>query len=393
MKVFDIIKYSGNNDTFVWKFPGEDFNTLSQLIVSESQEAVFFKDGKALDLFGAGKYTMHTQNIPLLRRLVNLPFNGESPFSCQVYFINKIVSMDVLWGTASPIPLKDPVENIILKIRANGQFAVRVADSKKLLLTMVGTIDRFDQDTLRKYFKGILQKHIKDSIAKAFVIKHISVLEISAHLTEISEGIGKLLEPEFSKYGLELVNFNVSEITPVEDENYKVLQRGTNYVYLEKQKTDTKKYDMTQLGYNYQQARTFNVLDTAAANEGAGANIMGAGMGLGMGMNVGGAIGGAMAGSMANISPNMQPQGQTAQSKCPVCGEAIPENSKFCLSCGTKIEEEKKDMVTCPKCGASVPNGKFCLECGAKLNPVCPKCGANIVPNAKFCLECGNKLE
>lgn len=124
MKVFDVIKYEGTNDVFVWKFPGEDFNTLSQLIVHESQEAVFFKDGKALDLFGAGRYTLHTQNIPLIRRMINLPFNGESPFHCEVYFINRAVSLDVNWGTESAIPIQDPLYKIILPVRANGQFGV-----------------------------------------------------------------------------------------------------------------------------------------------------------------------------------------------------------------------------------------------------------------------------
>lgn len=88
MKIIDIIKYEGDNSTFVWKHPAEDFNTLSQLIVHESQEAILFRDGQALDLFGPGRHTLHTQNIPLLRRLINLPTNGESPFHCEVYFIN-----------------------------------------------------------------------------------------------------------------------------------------------------------------------------------------------------------------------------------------------------------------------------------------------------------------
>ena len=218
MKIFDIIKYDGSNDVFVWKFPGEDFNTLSQLIVSESQEAIFFKDGKALDLFGPGNYTLHTQNIPLVRRLVNLPFNGESPFHCEVYFVNKAVSMDVLWGTSSPIPVQDAVYKIILPVRANGQFGVRVVDSKKLLINLVGTVGTFDQATLRKYFKGILLTNIKDYIAAEFTEHQVSFLEIHSHLREISNGIQKLLAHEFLQYGIELVNFNVNEITPPEND-------------------------------------------------------------------------------------------------------------------------------------------------------------------------------
>ena len=193
MKVFDVIKYEGTNDVFVWKFPGEDFNTLSQLIVHESQEAVFFKDGKALDLFGAGRYTLHTQNIPLIRRMINLPFNGESPFHCEVYFINRAVSLDVNWGTESAIPIQDPLYKIILPVRANGQFGVRVSDSRKLLINLVGTISQFDQSTLKKYFKGILLTNIKDFIAAQFVKNQVSFLEIHSHLKTISEGIERQL--------------------------------------------------------------------------------------------------------------------------------------------------------------------------------------------------------
>lgn len=382
MQVFDVIKYSGDNDTFVWKFPGEDFNTLSQLIVAESQEALFFKDGKALDLFTAGRYTLHTQNIPFIRRLVNLPFNGESPFSCQVYFINKVVSMDILWGTNSPIPIQDAKYPIILPVRANGQFGVRVADSKKLLVKLVGTIDRFDQATLKRYFKGILLTNIKDYIANEFVKNQVSFLEIHSRLKEISKGIQESLQQEFLNYGIELVHFNVNEITPPEDD--------PSYLKLKEALADKAVMDIK--GYSYQQERAFNVLDKAASNEGTASSIMGTGMGLGMGVNMGNAFGTAISGAMGTISPGMQPQNQ-AVIICSSCGEEVPAGSKFCLKCGAKIEEPKKDSITCPKCGATVPNGKFCLECGARLERTCSKCGAVLAPNAKFCLECGNKIE
>lgn len=389
MKIFDIIKYEGPNDVFVWKFPGEDFNTLSQLIVAESQEAVFFKDGKALDLFGPGKYTLHTQNIPLIRRLVNLPFNGESPFHCQVYFINKVVSMDVMWGTSSPIPVQDALYKIILPVRANGQFAVRVADSKKLLIKLVGTIDKFDQSTLKKYFKGILLTNIKDFVAKEFVQKQISFLEIHSHLKDISNGIKASLAQEFETYGIELVNFNVNEITPPEDD--------PSYVKLKN--ALAKKAEMSVMGYDYQQERAFDVLDKAAANEGAASNIMGAGMGVGMGVNLGNVLGGAMGGAMMNVQPDMRSASvQEEESRnviqCASCGKEIPQGAKFCLECGAKVELPKPaGMITCPKCGAVVPEGRFCLECGAKLEAACAKCGAKLIPGAKFCLECGTKVE
>ncbi len=387
MRIFDVIKYEANNDVFVWKYPGEDFNTLSQLIVHESQEAIFFKDGKALDLFGPGKYTLHSQNIPLIRRVVNLPFNGESPFHCEVYYVNKVVSMDVMWGTSSPIPIQDAVYKIILPIRANGQFAVKIADSKKLLLKMVGTIDKFDQMTLKKYFKGILLTNIKDYIATQFVQNQISFLEIHSHLKEISSGIQGELENEFLNYGIELVNFNVNEIIPPEDDPS----------YIQLKKALAKKAEMSVMGYDYQQERTFNVLDRAAGNEGVAANIMGAGMGFGMGVNMGNMFGGTMNSAMDNIQPNVKPFHEDLVEKnikCASCGASIPKGGKFCLECGEKVETPKdENFRKCSNCGAIVPEGKFCLECGNKLEANCIQCGARLFPDAKFCLECGTKVE
>lgn len=385
MKVFDIIKYEGPNDVFVWKFPGEDFNTLSQLVVHESQEAVFFKDGQALDVFGPGRHTLHTQNIPLVRRMVNLPFNGESPFHCEVYFINRVVSMDIKWETAASMLIQDAVYKIILPVSAKGQFGVRVADSKKLLLSLVGTIEQFDRGTLGRYFGGILLTNIKDYISKQFVEKQISFLEIQSNLKDISFGIQSDLAGEFSKYGIELAHFNVYEITPPQDDpSYMRLKRAL-----------AKKAEMSVMGYDYQQERTFNVLDKAAANEGGAASIMNAGMGLGMGFGMGGVVGNAMGKAAANVADtDITSPSVGRKIKCRKCGEEVPESAKFCLSCGQKIEkEEDMQMVQCPKCGASVPKGKFCLECGYKFLANCSKCGAELIPGAKFCLECGNKIE
>ena len=376
--MFDVIKYEGDNNILVWKFPGEDFNTCSQLIVHESQEAIFVKDGKILDTFTSGRYTLHSQNIPLLRKFVNLPFNGISPFHCEVYFINKAVSMDILWGTDHPIPIQDAIYKIILPIRSNGQFAVKVSDGKQLMISLVGTIRIFDQVTLKRYFKGILLTNIKDYIASEFIKNNVSFLEVHSHLKEISNGIKNELGEEFTKYGIELINFNVIDIIPPEDD--------PSFVQLKK--ALSKKAEMSVMGYNYQQERQFDILDKAASNEGGAASLMQTGMGLGMGVHMGTAFGSAM----NDIVTGTMISNANDSIECPNCGKLLQKDAKFCFECGSKIESKALNSTKCNKCGAIVPNGKFCLECGSILSQKCPNCGSEAVPGAKFCLECGNKL-
>ncbi len=139
MAIIDVIKYEGDNSTFVWKHPCEDFNTSSQLIVHESQEAVFFLNGQALDLFGPGKHTLETNNIPIARRILNIPTGGVSPFHCEVYFINKTDQMAIKWGTDSKVQYIEPTYKFPLSIGANGEMVLSVADSRKLLVKLVGT--------------------------------------------------------------------------------------------------------------------------------------------------------------------------------------------------------------------------------------------------------------
>lgn len=390
MKIFDVIKYEGKNDVLVWKFPGEDFNTLSQLIVHETQEAIFFKNGQALDLFRAGRYTLHSQNIPLIRKFVNLPFNGESPFHCEVFFVNKVVSMDVRWKTESAIPIQDPIYRIILPIQTNGQFAVQVEDSKKFLLEMVGQIKQFDQQTLMNYFRGILMTNIKDYIVKEFNAKHISFLEIQGNLKEISDGIGKFLAKEFEKYGLRLVNFNVTDIAPVENDSS----------YLTLKKALEKRAEMQVLGYNYQQERAYDILDVAAANEGTTSEFIGAGLGMSMGMNIGNTVGNFMSGAVSNVQgesmsvpeEEKKKTEQNAENICQKCKSILPGNAKFCPKCGAE-QIEDTDEVICPYCGEQVPKGKFCIACGKSMEKICPKCGAAISDEMKFCMSCGEKIK
>ena len=153
MAIIDVIKYEGNNDVFVWKYPKEDFNTQTQLIVHESQEAVLFKDGQALDIFKPGRYTLETNNIPLLRNIINLPMGGISPFHCEVYFFNRVEQMAIQWGTDSKIQYMESTYGFPVAIGAGGEMSLKVVNSKKLLLKLVGT----DEEKIYRSFKELIE--------------------------------------------------------------------------------------------------------------------------------------------------------------------------------------------------------------------------------------------
>ena len=153
MAIVDVVKYNGGTDVFAWKYPNEELGTWTQLIVNESQEAILFKSGKALDVFTSGRHTLDTANIPILRKLVNLPFGGRSPFTAEVWYVNKAYDLDIKWGTASPIQLQDPKYNVFLPIRAFGQFGIQIEDSKKCMVKLIGTMPVFDKKSVTNYFK------------------------------------------------------------------------------------------------------------------------------------------------------------------------------------------------------------------------------------------------
>ena len=154
MAIVEVVKYNSSPDVFAWKYPSEELGTWTQLIVNESQEAILFKGGKALDVFQSGRHTLETANIPILNKIINLPFGGRSPFTAEVWYINKVNSLDIKWGTASPIQLQDPKYSVFIPVRAFGQFGIRIENSKQFLVKLDGTLSVFDKTNILKYFRG-----------------------------------------------------------------------------------------------------------------------------------------------------------------------------------------------------------------------------------------------
>lgn len=323
--IADIIKYEGDNSTFIWKHPCEDFNSLTQLIVHESQEAIFFMNGQALDLFGAGRYTLETQNIPLIGKVLNRATDDKTPFHCEVYFINKTEQMNIKWGTDSRVQYIEPTYGFPLTIGASGEMSLRAEDSRKLLLKLVGTESYLGQQQLTNYFRSFLMTRVKTYIAQVMKTNGINIFEIDENLAMFSNSIKNLLAGDFADYGVSLERFFVTNVVKpdgdIQYEKFKELhfrqyadiaeaklRQQTEIINAETeaQKTiiDSKAQatKRAQEGYTYQQERGFDVAEKVAENEAVG-EFTNMGVGFGTMAGVGGAVGG-MVGGMMNETVN-----------------------------------------------------------------------------------------
>ena len=381
--IIDRIKYDGPQNGEPWlvyKYPSEEFVLGSQLIVNQGQEALFFKGGKALDLFGAGTHTLQTGNLPVLNKLVNLPFGGKTPFSAEIYYINKTSKLNMNWGTQNAFPVEDPRYGILLSIRAHGTYGLRINDTRMFITELVGAVPNGAAVTYEfaaSYFSGLLVSKIKNVISAYMIRKKISFLEVTGYLDEISKDCEEAVKDEFDRFGAEIVNFYVETIVPSKNEYEKL----RNY-----------KEELSLGGDFYMQRRSLDIIEGFAENEGSGGLAStGAGLGIGIGFasQAGGMfqnIGGAM-----NIRPNgvkIQPNGSCGNI-CPHCGNSNSDGQRFCGFCGNTLVVGNK----CVNCGEINPIGQaFCGNCGNKLVKKCLSCGKENDLSQKFCGGCGTAL-
>ncbi len=378
MKLIDVVKWDGGPNVFAYRFPETELNTKAQLIVTESQEAVLLKEGEFYGPYGPGRHVLNTKNVPFLTpAMTALLTGGRSPFTAEVWFVQKAIPLDLKWGTVTPIQLEDSQYHIMLPVRAFGQFGLQITNTKKFLAKLTGRVPYFTTDILNSYFRGIIVTHAKDSIATCLDEKKISILKISSMMLEISNSLEEKISAVMEDYGLKTVSFTINSITT--DENDPAVKQLKAAL--------AKKAEMNIIGYTYQQERSFDTMETAASNPGGG-GIMNAGIGLGLGMAAGVPMGGAMTGIAQNLNTE-------ATRKCPKCGSNVKENVKFCPECGNNMQPPTPAAkVKCPNCSADCPAGvKFCPECGTRLRRKCSQCGAELQGNTKFCPECGTKQE
>ena len=441
-QIAEIIKYEGDNSTFIWKHPCEDFNSLTQLIVHESQEAIFFMNGQALDLFGAGRHTLETQNIPKVGKFLNRATGGDSPFHCEVYFINKTVQMSIKWGTDSKIRFIEPSMGIPLEIGACGEMNLEVCDSRKLLLKLVGTMNGIAwgdsgagfTKSIQNCFRPLISTAVKAHLVSSIKAQNIDILEIDENLEGLSEVLRRAIVSGFEEYGLTIPQFYITNVAlPDNDPNFKrmkelhtlsfqtrMIQAETliktthadaaatvvaaeRKAELERQTTETEvarraaERDLIRAQAEAQAAKMAGIAEAEvmAAKGYTQRDVLGAEVqkayaeGIGN-MNISGG-GGGVAGDMIGLGVGMAAAGMVA----PQLGEMFKGIQTPAQAPAAATEPEAK----CTKCGATLPqNAKFCLECGEKIAPaipadmiVCPECG-NTVAKGKFCPECGHKF-
>ena len=376
MEIIDVIKYEGDNDTIIWKHENEDFNWGSQLIVHESQEAIFFMNGQALDSLGPGKHTLETENLPLLSKIINIPTDGESQFHCEIYFVNKVEHLAIKWGTDSKIQFMEPNYNFPISIGANGEMSITISDARKLLIKLVGTESYLTKERLISYFRSFLVVHLKPYLSKYIRENKINIFEIDEKIDTISNDVKELLIKDFLEYGIDLKQFFITNIVkPDGDEQFEkfkdlyfrkyadVAEAELNQkVDIINQETEKKKMVIEAEGiaekrrtegYSYQEERGFDVAEKIAENEGAG-NFSSAGIGLGIMTSVGGAVNNTFGNAMNNINNNNVKY-------CDNCGAQLDNSQQFCDNCGARVITEE----ICKYCGYNFKKpGKFCPRCG-----------------------------
>ena len=293
----DLIKYNGKEEELVWKFPYDNLSIGAQLIVNQAQEAIFVKGGAIADMFGSGTHTLSANNIPILQKLINIPFGGRTPFTAEVWYVNKTIRRNLKFGTPQPIDLLDPLYGVSIPVRSFGEYGVQITDSSAFIQQMVGTLHLFTTDDIIEQFKSLIVQKLTASISKFIVQKEVTVVKINAYIDEVANYVREAINEEFAQYGVRIASFNISSLNfDKEDPNVQKI--------LDSQSEAAKR---RMEGYTYQQERQLDVMETAAGNSGGAGQMMGAGMGLGMGLGVGGAFGQQM-GNIAGIMQPQQPQ-------------------------------------------------------------------------------------
>lgn len=364
-----VIEWSdASSDNLVYKFPVNDRYEImkgSKLVVRESQAAIFITQGQIADVFTAGTWTLDTDNLPIVSKILAWKYAWETPVKSDVYYVNLKQFTGMKWGTANPIMMRDKDFGII-RLSGHGEYAFHVSDPSTFMRECFGTMHSFNTSDIHEHLKSIVLAELSDMLGEC----QIPALDLAANYLELGDTTRDHASARFKRLGLDIDQILIRNLKLPEAVEAAMDKR-------------------TELGVfngsmgQYAQYESVHAMRDAAKNPGAGGAMASAGIGLGMGARIGGQFA---------ESFDAATKGESDKTVCSKCGASMKKTAKFCPECGTPNVGESK--IVCPKCGAAVrKDAKFCPECGSRLSEVCPKCGASVKANAKFCPECGNKLK
>ncbi len=348
-----------------------DIKMGAQLIVRESQAAVFFRDGKGLDVFGPGRHTLSTLNLPVLTRLLSLPWGFKSPFRAEVYFVNLKVFTDLKWGTKEPVAFKDQ-ELGLVRLRAFGIFTARITQPLLFINTLVGTQNAYTSDEAEAYLREVIVSRLTD-----FLGEHVTTLvALPQQYDEIGAALKVRLQTDFRRYGLELIDLFLNAITPPPEVQQMIDARS----------------GMAAVGNldAFLKFKAAKALGDAAAGVGAEGGPAAGGLGVGVGAGLGFMLPGMLYRSFHadDDAARIQSRGTV---HCAACHGEVPLGARFCPACG----QQTVIANACPRCGEAVTAlAKFCPMCGANLKAAtaCPHCQATVPPGTRFCMRCGEAI-
>jgi len=367
--LLEIIEWTDpTGEEMIHRTPSEgsaDIKWGAQCVVRESQSAVFFRDGKACDVLGPGRHTLTSLNLPILTRLLALPWGMKSPFRCEVYFINHKVFTQLRWGTMHPVAFRDR-ELGLVRLRAFGNYTTKVTEPLLFLNSIVGRQAVFTTQDIGDYLRDVIVFRLTDLFGERLD----TILDLPRQYEELAQAAKDRIAIEFQKYGLELIDFYITSITPPEDVQKMIDARG----------------GMAAVG----DLNRFLKFGLAKAFAESGGTWPAAGAGMGIGAGVGLLVPGLLSKALAP-NPTDLKSDPLPTVTCLKCGNDTPEESRFCYRCGNQMVATNR----CPACGIDLPaEAVFCMVCGTKLSEkiACGHCSASLPRGSKFCPQCGNSI-